>query len=862
MEARRQRRWHVFALIILGLLLALGTVAYLIARHYVSEEFASRELSKLLGEAVHIETIGVYPGPTLRVRAEDVSIGDAAKVRLVEARLAWAPLFARKVVARSFFAEGLDLELDLDAGSDADPSLLDTLTGARLDLLLDKPRLVLKESRIRLTGGSAEISEIEFEHLNLSPIRDGRRAKFHAKASLGNRGELGRIELRASISKVDAEQTLGEQVVEVDLDAFELDAKVVRSLLPDAIAEDWHSAAIDLDVRGQVTKSFTESLKVSLRLPTGTFRYGDVTLDGPTEAKGLISFSKGRPVVEDGSFRSARAAFAGREARKLEADFSLRPDTLDLKRLAGRAYVGEFEVQDLPDMGPWFEPVRVFVRDATSFEVSATLPILPGDGPSAGFGEPKLRRIKADHARLDIRLGEQPAIAGSVERFRLRSHRVYRTGLVEIDLTTEAGDFEIRTELRSREDGGSNPDVRARVTCRDVTPQTWKPLWSFLPFNEIEGMATVVTSTRVNHEGARMHLEVDLHEGSAESGALTLLAPLRISGDLENLRGEPDRMKKVRFEGASGTIGNFRGEKILASASLDEQGWSVESLTFRSLGGLFTTAGTVGLEPAPLVAFTTRIRDVAFAPLPEDPAAPQASDYIHANAEANLRLRWHPDSDAFDALSGNGRVDLTGGRLKGRKLIRAAAAALRHALPLLKPSKKATKVSSYAIKTGTGEFAVEEGKLRLHDVELITEDYALKGGGWLETDGNLEFDGDLRLTARGFGKTAQLLTSPVPFKKALKLPALPVRLEGPLTEMDSLKAQMKVSRLPVAALRSVLSLPGRAGSVARGVGSAAKRMGKAAIGRGRKKAPDADATEGEEVPPQVEGSAEPENTPD
>ena len=49
MAARRQRTWHVFVLVLVGLLLALGTTAYLIAHHYVSEEFASRELSKLLG---------------------------------------------------------------------------------------------------------------------------------------------------------------------------------------------------------------------------------------------------------------------------------------------------------------------------------------------------------------------------------------------------------------------------------------------------------------------------------------------------------------------------------------------------------------------------------------------------------------------------------------------------------------------------------------------------------------------------------------------------------------------------------------------------------------------------------------------
>jgi hypothetical protein len=147
---------------------------------------------------------------------------------------------------------------------------------------------------------------------------------------------------------------------------------------------------------------------------------------------------------------------------------------------------------------------------------------------------------------------------------------------------------------------------------------------------------------------------------------------------------------------------------------------------------------------------------------------------------------------------------------------------------------------------------VEEGRVRTDDLRIRTDDYRVSGRGSIGHELDLAFNLEVALTTRGLHKAFALARTREELREGTRLPAIPVRVRG---QVGSLSYRADASAVPVATLRGVLGLPGRAGAVVTGaagtVRDAAGAVGGKVLGgarrlRGEREASDMPA---EETPP-------------
>jgi hypothetical protein len=185
------------------------------------------------------------------------------------------------------------------------------------------------------------------------------------------------------------------------------------------------------------------------------------------------------------------------------------------------------------------------------------------------------------------------------------------------------------------------------------------------------------------------------------------------------------------------------------------------------------------------------------------------------NAEGHFSGRWTGEARWLDAMAGEGRLELRDGYMPSTRMLRAIGRALVGRVPGVSrtAAEDSGPISRTPLERGHIPFRIDDGRLHTDAFEFVTGDYHVSAHGSLDHELRVQLGGDATLTARGLAKTLAFVSLP----RAFRLPAIPIEASGPL---DDLRFRADVSRVPMATLRGLGRLPGRATDAVRGAGGA------------------------------------------
>jgi hypothetical protein len=170
---------------------------------------------------------------------------------------------------------------------------------------------------------------------------------------------------------------------------------------------------------------------------------------------------------------------------------------------------------------------------------------------------------------------------------------------------------------------------------------------------------------------------------------------------------------------------------------------------------------------------------------------------------------------------------LHGGVLPSQDLLTSVARSLVRLVPgashLLREQPRLAR-----LEQATSTFRFEAGRVHTEDLRVRTDDFLASGRGSVGHALDLDFRLDVALTTRGVHEAFALPDVREEFHEAARLPAVPVQVTG---STGSPRFRANASSVPLATLRGLLGLPGRAGAVTRGVAGTA-RDAAGAVGSG------------------------------
>ena len=203
--------------------------------------------------------------------------------------------------------------------------------------------------------------------------------------------------------------------------------------------------------------------------------------------------------------------------------------------------------------------------------------------------------------------------------------------------------------------------------------------------------------------------------------------------------------------------------------------------------------------------------------------AVEGADPTLLEGEAAVRGRWTgQQSNWLDPVQGEGRILLHGGVLPSQDLLTAVSRSLLRLVPgssnLLRERPRLAQLEEL-----TSAFWFETGRVHTDDLRVRTDDFRVSGRGSIGHEGDLDFRLDVALTTRGVHKAFTLSRTHEEIRNAAMLPAVPVQVTG---VAGSPRFRADATAVPVATLRGVLGLPGRAGAATRGaIGTAREAAG-------------------------------------
>jgi hypothetical protein len=298
------------------------------------------------------------------------------------------------------------------------------------------------------------------------------------------------------------------------------------------------------------------------------------------------------------------------------------------------------------------------------------------------------------------------------------------------------------------------------------------------------------------------------------------------------------------------SLAGRRAEDLRAVFGFADDALEIESLDLRPYDGTVRLAGRVALGDAP--SFDLRVQAAEMDAGRLFNLAVERAEPTLLEGEAAFQGRWTGESNWLAPVQGGGCVALGGGVLPSQDLLTAVSRALLRLVPGSSHLLREGTPRLARLETLTSTFRVEEGRVRTDDLRIRTDDYRVSGRGSIGHELDLAFNLEVALTTRGLHKAFALARTREELREGTRLPAIPVRVRG---QVGSLSYRADASAVPVATLRGVLGLPGRAGAVVTGaagtVRDAAGAVGGKVLGgarrlRGEREASDMPA---EETPP-------------
>jgi hypothetical protein len=344
-----------------------------------------------------------------------------------------------------------------------------------------------------------------------------------------------------------------------------------------------------------------------------------------------------------------------------------------------------------------------------------------------------------------------------------------------------------------------------------------------------------VLAAEIDAEGSaragRAQVALTLEGGSFEMAGIALEGRTTLEGQIRR-RGDAVAVEAGRLASERLSFAGRRGEDLRARFAFADDALEVESLDLRAYDGTVHHAGRLVLGAVP--SFDLRVEAAGVDAGRLLGVAVEGADPTLLEGEAAFRGQWTGDPNWLAPVRGGGRVVLRGGVLPSRDLFTAVTRALLRLVPgssrLLRKEPRLTRLEQL-----TSTFLIEAGRAHTDDLRVRTDNFRVSGRGSVGHDLDLDFGLEVALTTRGVHRAFALDRAGEQLRKATTLPAVPVQVTGPV---GSLSYQADASRVPVATLRGVLGLPGRAGGVVRGAagaaGDAAGAVGSGLLGGARR----------------------------
>jgi hypothetical protein len=821
---------------VLALLLAVP----LAIRGVVTPAFVAARASSNLGREVSIGAVGLHFTPLPRIRLEQVTIAPDVTLGAIDVGLRITSLLERKIELDHVLAEDASFTLvrRADGGIElhgATPTEEVSAQGGQGDpdpagppALPRLPRIDLRRAKVAFVDHAVADPPLQFSfqvhRLELSPFAAGERPRLSVAAAMGGAGEGGALALDAELGPLEAEASIGEQPVRAHL---HLNGLAVAPLLP--------YFAPHLDVRrlegaleggveleGRLSGELTAELALSL--VEGGADLAGVGLSIP-RFEGRLERSDGVFEVRKARLESPVVEFGERELRNLRSVFSVADGTFEVESLDFDSHRGSWRTGS-GEAGQSETEFEVYVRRTgrVALRGRLSLPSKAGEAAGGGFGV-ELPEVEIRDAKLEVLTGAgsgMPSTLLRVDRFRLRD---FADGEVaSYSLEARIGDDGEGGTLSLS--GNAGPFVREQslaelpfsleLTASEVNPVELLPL---LPDrwrpSRVEGLFAAEIEIEGPARKGSAEILLTLEDGSLEMAWVELEGRTGLEGQIHR-RGDALTVEAGRLTSETLSFADRRAEDLRASFAFVDDTLEIESLDLRAYDGTVHQAGRLMLGEVPRFDFRLEAAGVdvgRFTGMVVEGTEPTLLE-----GEIAVRGTWNDRPNRLAPIRGDGRFLLHGGMLPSQDLLTSVARSLARLVP--GSSRRLRERPRLArLKQATSTFWFEEGRVHTEDLRVHTDDFLATGRGSVGHELDLDFRLDVALTTRGVHKAFALPDFREEYHEAARLPAVPVQVTG---STRSPRFRANASSVPIATLRGLLGLPGRAGAVTRGVAGTAR----------------------------------------
>lgn len=300
-------------------------------------------------------------------------------------------------------------------------------------------------------------------------------------------------------------------------------------------------------------------------------------------------------------------------------------------------------------------------------------------------------------------------------------------------------------------------------------------------------------------------LEVAIGEGFVEFSTFRFVGPAKFESglhwaedELTLTKAELESASASRLERDGGPLKTQFVEQLRTQFAYADETLRVESLDAKAYGGTLTHDGSIHFGAKTRVDIETKLAGAVLSELVHVtenglPAASVVAGEIHLQGPIGEPR----------ALRGSGTLSARGGEVLYQGLTASVGKALTSFVPAWARRKgPKVAVARTKLKGLTFPFTLENGRARTETLEIVTDDYHLKGRGELDiVDRSLDFDIEVAFTAQGTERIVSYASSTTHLSAHKQLPSLPVHVSGSL---DEVHFRAKLGAAPLASVAGVL----------------------------------------------------------
>jgi hypothetical protein len=825
-------------------LLGVGALAVLVAvllviRHVVTPAFVAERASSVLGREVSVGAVGLYFKPLPRIRLERVAIAPDIGLGRVDVGLRVVSLLQGEIELDRVEVE--DASFTLVRRADGGVELYGAVPAEAVETQesvasvespesegafapLSLPKIDLRRVSVSFVDHAVADPQhqISFEvrRLELEPVATGERSSLSVAVAIGESGKGGLLTLDAELGPLEAEVSIGQQPVRARLQLAALAPAFFLPYLPPDLDVRRLEGALEGSValEGRPTGELAADLAVSL--VEGVADVAGVGVSAP-RFEGRLERRDGALAVTKARLEAAVVDFAAHRVRNLRAAFSFAADTVEVESLDFDSYTGKWRRAGDATAGQGgAADLELHVKRTGRIALGGRLRLPSETDDSAGrrFGV-ELPEVEVRDAQLAVVAPARPEVPPvSLQVSLLRLHDFAEGKIASYSLEARTG----------ANGGGGSVTVRGAVG-----PLAWEKPLDELPFSlelaaEAIDLASLapyaperwrpiraegLLSAKIAAEGparagsAQMALRLD--GGGLELAGIELQGRSVLEGRIRR-RGDVVTVESGQLTSETLSFADRRAEDLRARFAFADEALEIESLDLRAYGGTLHHAGRFVLGEVPSFDLRLEVAGVDAGRLLG--VAVEGADPTLLEGEIAVRGPWTDQPNWLEPVRGEGRVLLSGGVLPAQDLLTAVARSLLRFIPgssgLLRGSPRFSRLEQV-----TSTFRIEGGRVHTDDLGMRSDDFGASGRGSVGHELDLDLSIDVALTTGGMEKVFALARTSSHLSEAARLPAVPVRVTGPI---GSPSFRADASGVPLATLRGVLGLPGRAGAATRG----------------------------------------------